>query len=48
VESDSNDENKQPETETIVIAGREFSIVSSTPKNIPKEAAQGIVDARGA
>jgi hypothetical protein len=47
VESDSNDENKQPETETIVIAGREFSIVSSTPKNIPKEAAQGIVDARG-
>jgi hypothetical protein len=47
VESDSNEENKQPETETIVIAGREFSIVSSTPKNIPKEAAQGIVDARG-
>jgi hypothetical protein len=47
VESDSNEENKQPETETIVIAGREFSIVSSAPKNIPKEAAQGIVDARG-
>jgi hypothetical protein len=47
VESDSDEENKQPETETIVIAGREFSIVSSAPKNIPKEAAQGIVDARG-
>jgi hypothetical protein len=45
--TDEDDENKQPETETIVIAGREFSIVSSTPKNIPKEAAQGIVDARG-
>jgi hypothetical protein len=45
--NDSDDENKLPETETIVIAGREFTVVSSAPKNIPKEAAQGIVDARG-
>jgi hypothetical protein len=45
--TDEDDENKQPETETIVIAGREFTVVSSAPKNIPKEAAQGIVDARG-
>ena len=47
VEIDSDDEDKQPKTETIVIAGREFTVVSSAPKNIPKEAAQGIVDARG-
>ena len=45
--NDSDDENKPPKTETIVIAGREFTVVSSAPKNIPKEAAQGIVDARG-
>ena len=45
--SDLTDEDKPPKTETIVIAGREFTVVSSAPKNIPKEAAQGIVDARG-
>jgi len=45
--SNLTDEDKPPKTETIVIAGREFTVVSSAPKNIPKEAAQGIVDARG-
>ena len=38
---------ENPKTETIIIAGKEFTVVSSAPKNIPKEAAQGIVDARG-
>lgn len=46
-DGDGDGDDKKSLTETIVVAGKEYTIFSSAPKNIPKEAAQGIVDARG-
>jgi len=46
-DGDGDGDDKKPLFETIVVAGKEYTIFSSAPKNIPKEAAQAIVDARG-
>ena len=46
-DDDSDSDDKKSLFETIVVAGKEYTIFSSAPKNIPKEAVQGIVDARG-
>jgi hypothetical protein len=46
-DDDDGDDDEKPLFETIVVAGKEYTIFSTAPKNIPKEAAQGIVDARG-
>lgn len=46
-DGDADADDKKSLTETIVVAGKEYTIFSSAPKNIPKEAVQGIVDARG-
>ena len=46
-DGDGGGDDKKSLFETIVVAGKEYTIFSSAPKNIPKEAVQGIVDARG-
>ena len=46
-DGDGDGDDKKSLFETIVVAGKEYTIFSSAPKNIPKEAAQAIVDARG-
>jgi len=48
--SDLTDEDKakgKPLTQTIVIAGKEYTVFSSKDPSIPKEAVQGIVDSTG-
>jgi len=46
-EISSDDKVVKPLTETIVIAGKEYTVFSSKDPSIPKEAVQGIVDSTG-
>ena len=46
-DDDDDDDKVKPLTETIVIAGKEYTVFSSKDPSIPKEAVQGIVDSTG-
>jgi len=46
-DDDDNDNNGKPLVQTVVIAGKQYTVFSSKDPSIPKEAAQGIVDSNG-